>query len=51
MKLKAGTLWAWTKLINLQPDSARKKRGTELKSMKLQTKRGEVTMDSTVIDF
>ena len=44
--------WFFVNINKIDKSLARlskKKKGTEFKSMKLQIKRGEVTMDSTVI--
>ena len=47
MKLKAGFLKRWTKLINLQLDSLRKKEC--VRSVKLEMKKEEVNTDTIVI--
>ena len=48
MKLKAGSLEISTKLINLQPDSLRKKKESAQIS-KIRSEKEEITTDTTEI--
>ena len=46
MKLKAGSLKRYTKLLNLQPDSERKE-VIQIQINKIRNEKGEVTTDIT----